>query len=120
MPRKLARSFEFAFLGIKYLLTTQRNMRIHLIIAVGVVITSILLKVSLVEHAVIVVCIFLVLITEMLNTAIEEAINLLIKKHNLHAKLAKDISAAATLFAGICAIIVGCLVLGPRLLAIIW
>ena len=118
MPRKLKRSFDFAFTGVGYLLKTQRNMRIHIIIGTFVMVLSTLLKISLVEYVMVVLAIFLVLVTEMLNTAIEEAINLLIKKHNLHAQLAKDISAAATLFAGICAIIVGCLVLGPRILAI--
>lgn len=98
------------------MITTQRNMCIHIIIGIIVAALSILLGLSLIEYALVVFAIFLVLIVEMLNTSIEEAINLLYKKHNLHAKLAKDISAAATLFAGICAIIVGCLVLIPKLI----
>jgi diacylglycerol kinase (ATP) len=116
MPRKFAKSFEYAFAGLHYIFTTQRNMRIHIIAALGAIGLSLLLRLSLVEFAVVFLACFLVMITEMLNTAIEEAINLLYKQHDLHAQLAKDVSAAATLFAGICAIIIGGLVLLPKIM----
>ena len=119
MPRKLFKSFSFALAGVRYMLLTQRNMRIHLYVGVGVIVAGILLRLTNFEMALVIFAMFLVFTVEMLNTSIEEAINLLYKKHALHAKLAKDISAAATLFAGICAIIVGCLVLIPRLITLV-
>ena len=115
MPRKFAKSFEFAFHGIHYLFTTQRNFRIHLIVGIGAVLISALLRLSLPEFALVVLAVFLVLVAEMVNTAIEEAVNLLVKQHDLHAKRAKDIAAAATLLAGICAIICGGLVWIPKI-----
>ena len=119
MPRKFVKSFEYALDGIRYIVATQRNMRIHLIVGCGAIALSAILRVSLAEFAIVTFAVFLVMITEMLNTAIEEAINLLFKQHNLHAKLAKDIAAAATLFAGLCAIIIGCLVLLPRIIPLL-
>src|SRR4051812_22288061 len=73
LPRRIARSFRFAFEGLFYLFRTQRNARIHLIIAVVACVLSAWLRISRVEWAIIVLMIAIVLILEGLNTAIEAA-----------------------------------------------
>ena len=76
------RSFEHAYRGLIYAVRTQRNMRIHVIIAVLVLIASLLVGVTKLELAVLVLVILLVLVTEMFNTAVEFAVDLVTKEYH--------------------------------------
>jgi diacylglycerol kinase len=117
-PRiNLARSFYFAFAGLFYLLRTQRNARIELVVALVVCALAWWLKVTRVEWAVLVVMIALVLILEGLNTAVEAAVDLASPEIHPLAKVAKDISAGMVLVAAIASVIVGLLILAPPLVA---
>ncbi len=112
---KLARSFYFAFVGLFFLVRTQRNARIELLIgglACGV---GIWVKIGRVEWAVIIFTIALVLILEGLNTAIEAAIDLASPEVHPLAKAAKDLAAGMVLIAAIASVGVGLLILGPPL-----
>ncbi len=108
-------SFEHAYHGLLYTLRTQRNMRIHMVIATLVLIVSLLLGVSKLELAVLILTILLVLITEMFNTALEFTVDLFTKEYHPLAKLAKDVSAGAVLIASIGAVMIGWLILGDNL-----
>lgn len=114
---RIVRSFRFAFAGLWYLLRTQRNARIHVIIGAGACALGAWLGISRVEWAVIVFTIALVLILEGLNTAVEAAIDL--ASPNVHplAKAAKDLAAGMVLIAAIASVAVGLLILGPPLWA---
>jgi diacylglycerol kinase (ATP) len=94
---------------------TQRNMRIHVIIATLVLVASLLVGVRKLELAVLVLVILLVLITEMFNTALEFAVDLATKEYHPLAKLAKDVSAGAVLVSSVGAVLVGYLVLADNL-----
>jgi diacylglycerol kinase (ATP) len=111
----IPRSFEHAYRGLIYVVRTQRNMRIHVIIAALVLIASLLVGVSKVELAVLVLVILLVLVTEMFNTAMEFAVDLVTKEYHPLAKLAKDVSAGAVLSSSVGAVLVGYLVLADNL-----
>lgn len=113
----LIRSFGFAFEGISYLIRTQRNVRIELAIGVVALLVAGWVRVTPVEWAVLVLTISLVLALEALNTAIELAVTLASPERHPLAKAAKDVSAAMVLIAAIASIIVGALVLGPRLMS---
>ncbi len=103
-------SFNRALKGIFYVFKTQRNMRIHLLIALVVLAISVFLNLDKKEVIIISLTIFLVLITEMFNTAVELAVNLITEKFHPLAKIVKDITAGAVLFASINAILVGYLI----------
>ncbi|MFB0527196.1 MAG: diacylglycerol kinase [bacterium] len=103
-------SFNRAVKGIFYVFKTQRNMRIHLLIALVIVAISIFLNLDIKEVIILSFTIFLVLITEMFNTAVELAVNLVTDKFHPLAKTVKDITAGAVLFASINAILVGYLI----------
>jgi diacylglycerol kinase len=121
-PRRrhgLAASFGFAFQGVEYLFRTQRNARIHLAIAAAVCLLAAWLRVTRVEWAVLVLTIACVIILEGLNTALEAAVDLASPQINPLAKTAKDVSAGMVLIAAIAAILVGTIILGPRLLALL-
>jgi diacylglycerol kinase (ATP) len=109
------RSFEHAYRGLVFAVRTQRNMRIHVIIATLVLVASLLVGVRKLELAVLVLVILLVLITEMFNTALEFAVDLATKEYHPLAKLAKDVSAGAVLVSSVGAVLVGYLVLADNL-----
>src|SRR5438094_10504857 len=78
-PRRapsLIDSFNYAFEGIIHVLRTQRNLRIHFLAAVAVLIVALYLDVSKIELMALLLAIAFVLITEMVNSAIEGAIDL--------------------------------------------
>jgi len=108
--RTLLESFNFAVEGIIHVLRTQRNMRIHFGVAVGVLIAALAFDVSRLELIALLLAIAFVLIAEMLNTAIEAAVDVASTSFDPMAKLAKDIGAGAVLIAAINAIAVGYLV----------
>src|ERR1035437_321836 len=112
----LLSSFKYAFMGIYYALKFNRNIRIHFVAAILVIIASIYFKVNAVEMGIVGVMILLVICTEMINTAIEEMVNLLINEHRQEAKIAKDVSAGMVLLTTIGSIIVGDLVFTPHII----
>src|SRR3712207_3412740 len=111
----VAQSFDHAYRGLIYAVRTQRNMRIHVIISVLVLVASLLVGVSKIELALLVLVILLVLITEMFNTALEFAVDLVTKEYHPLAKLSKDVSAGAVLASSVGAVLVGYLILANNL-----
>ena len=109
------RSFRFAFGGIGYALRTQRNARVHVVIACLVIAAGIYFRISAVEWAVLALTIGFVFSAEMLNTVAELAVDLLTQHYHPMAKVAKDVGAGAVLVAAIAAAGVGVAVFGPRL-----
>jgi diacylglycerol kinase (ATP) len=103
-------SFNYAFEGIIHVLRTQRNMRIHFLVAVIVLVAALAINVNRLELIALLLAIAFVLIAEMLNTAIEGAIDVATTSFDPMAKLAKDIAAGAVLIATINAVAIGYLV----------
>jgi diacylglycerol kinase (ATP) len=108
--RTLLESFNFAVEGIIHVLRTQRNMRIHMLAAVIVLVAALATSVTRLELIALLLAISFVFITEMLNSALEQAIDVSTTSFDPLAKLAKDIAAGAVLIATLNAIAVGYLV----------
>ena len=113
-PPGLFDSFNFAFEGIIHVLRTQRNMRIHFAVAVVVLVVAIATDVTKLELIALLLAIAFVLIAEMINTAIEGAIDVATSSFDPMAKLAKDMAAGAVLIAAINAVAVGYLVFSGK------
>ena len=111
----VARSFEHAYRGLIYAVRTQRNMRFHVVVAALVLVASLLVGVSELELAVLVLVIVVVFVTEMINTALEFAVDLVTKEYHPLAKLSKDVSAGAVLVSSVGAVLVGYLILADNL-----
>ena len=109
-PPSLVESFNYAFHGIIHVLRTQRNMRIHFSVAVLVLIAALAWGVDRLELIVLLLAIAFVLIAEMVNTAVEAAVDVATTSFDPMAKLAKDIAAGAVLIATAVAVAVGYLV----------
>src|SRR5690349_5026902 len=103
-------SFNYALEGIIHVLRTQRNLRIHFGIAIIVLGAAVALGVKRDELILLLLAIAFVLVAEMVNSAIEGAIDVSTTSFDPNAKLAKDIAAGAVLIASITAIGVGYLV----------
>lgn len=108
--RPLLKSFNWAIEGIVYAVRTQRNMRIHLVAGVIVLVVALVLGVSRTEFLVLLFTVAMVLVAELINTAIEATIDLIATTYDPLAKIAKDVAAAAVLVSSIAAIFVGYLI----------
>jgi diacylglycerol kinase (ATP) len=106
----LLESFNFALEGIIHVLRTQRNMRIHFAAAAAVLVAAVAIGVSRIELIALLLAIAFVLIAEMINTAIEGAVDVSTTSFDPNAKLAKDIAAGSVLIATVNAIAIGYLV----------
>jgi len=112
-PRRapsIVESFNYAFQGIIHVLRTQRNMRIHFGAAALVLVAAIVLGVDKLELIALLLAIAFVLIAEMINTAVEAAVDVATTSFDPMAKLAKDIAAGSVLIATAVAVAVGYLV----------
>ena len=109
-------SFKYAWAGVSYAFATQRNFRIHTFIGILAVSLGAFLEIRAIEMAVIVMTCAIVMVLELLNTAIESVVDLTVKQtyHEL-AKIAKDCAAGAVLISAIAAVIVAACILLPPL-----
>jgi diacylglycerol kinase (ATP) len=107
-------SFNFAFEGIIHVLRTQRNLRIHFAIAFVVLVAALIVNVTKLELIALLISVTFVLIAEMLNSALEAAIDIATTSFDPMAKLAKDIAAGAVLIAAVNAVAVGYLVFAGK------
>jgi diacylglycerol kinase (ATP) len=111
----LLESFNYAFEGIIHVLRTQRNMRIHFVAAAVVLVAALATGVSKLELIALLLAIAFVMIAEMINTAIEGAVDVSTTSFDPNAKLAKDIAAGAVLIATVNAVAVGYLVFSGQI-----
>lgn len=112
--RKFFKSFQFAVDGIIHCFKTERNFKIHVLIAFTVVLAGILTGLSPMEWYIISVFIGGVLALELINTAIERMVDLITKEYEPLAKQAKDLAAGAVLGFALASAIVGLLIFIPK------
>ena len=115
-PRiSLIDSFNYAFQGVIHAVRTQRNMRIHMLVAIGVLVAAVAVGVSQDELIALILAIAFVLITEMINSAVEGAIDVATTSFDPLAKLAKDMAAGAVLISTLTAASIGFLIFSHRI-----
>jgi diacylglycerol kinase len=104
------RSFRYAYEGLKYALATQRNMKFHFFVSFVALISALFFHISKIEILFIILAIVLVIMTELINTAIEQTVDLAMPNQHPVAKIAKDLAAASVLAAAAFAVAVGAIV----------
>ena len=109
-----------AWEGLSYALKSQRNLQIHIVVGILAVVAAVAMDFSRVEVVLVVLTACLVILGEMLNTALEFALNLLESRHHPVVRAAKDLAAGGVLAAVAGSILVGALLYGPRLWALLW
>jgi diacylglycerol kinase (ATP) len=108
-------SIQYALDGIKYILETQQNARIHLFFTLAVFILGFLFRITRMEWIALVLTIGLVWAAELFNTAVEVMVDLISPERRITAKICKDISAGSVLVTASISILVGLLIFGPLL-----
>jgi len=116
---KRVKSFKYALQGLKVLLLEEHNSRIHLVAAIIVIIAGFLLKISLMEWALLSIVIGSVFISELFNSALENLSNHLSPGQNENIGKVKDLAAAAVLVSAITAVVIGCVILLPKIISCI-
>lgn len=113
-------SFKYAWAGVRYAFNTQRNFRIHTTIGILAISLGFFLHIKPIEMSVIVMTCAIVMVLELINTAIEAVVDLTVKQtyHEL-AKIAKDCAAGAVLISAIAAVLVAAFILLPPLLQLV-
>lgn len=113
-------SFKYAWAGLSYTFSTQRNFRIHTVIGSVALSLGLALQLQPVELAVIALTSGLVLVMELLNTALEAVVDLTVQRtyHDL-AKIAKDCAAAAVLVSAMAAVIIAGFLIIPPLMVVL-
>lgn len=109
-----------SFKGIRLALKSERNIRVHFVIAMMVITSGIVLKFSPAEFCLMLIAIALVIIAEMVNSAIEFSLDAIF--HNRYSKLvgmAKDIAAGAVMIATFISLAIGILLFGSKIISLL-
>mgnify|MGYP000108172623 FL=1 len=93
--------------GIIYSATTQRNIRIQLVLAVIVMVLSLFYGLNTAEFLCLLFAVFMVIFAELINTAIETVVDLFVDVYHPKAKISKDVAAGAVVSAACNALVVG-------------
>ncbi len=116
--KKWVDSVNNAIEGILYALKTQRHLRCHFYLAVTVFILSHILGVGRTDFLIISIAVILVLLAEMINTAIEYVVDMISPEHSEKARIAKDVSAGAVFITAFGAAVLGYIILFPYLVSV--
>lgn len=114
--RKLLESFGYAYAGVVHAFKYNQNIRIHFGMAIIVALVSLYFQISGFEMGILGLTILLVIASEMINTSIEEMVDLITTEHRKEAKTAKDVAAGMVLVTASGSVIVGILVFIPHIL----
>ncbi|WP_239749187.1 diacylglycerol kinase family protein [Mammaliicoccus sp. H-M34] len=113
---KFINRFKFPLAGLITILKKDRNFILHLVFAIIVIIVSLILNLNQNEWLWIILAIFSVLITEILNTSVEYVVDMYTDKYHALAKHAKDTAALAVLMSSIMAAIIGIIIFLPKII----
>ncbi|WP_288529171.1 diacylglycerol kinase family protein [uncultured Secundilactobacillus sp.] len=117
--KSFAQSFKHALDGLKSLVLTERNFRKHLVLAALAVLLGAVLRLSINAWLWVALAVFFVFSAEVLNTVVESIVDLLVgNRYDDAAKKAKDVAAAGVLLSALFAVLIGCLVYIPAVLAL--
>ncbi|MBP3894805.1 MAG: diacylglycerol kinase family protein [Atopobiaceae bacterium] len=113
------RSFLFALQGFRTAVATERNIKVMLGGFVFAVVMGIILRIDAIGWACVLICCGAVIVTELVNTAIETIVDLVSPEFHPLAGRAKDIAAAASWTMSLTSVLVGLIVYGRALLALL-
>jgi diacylglycerol kinase len=109
------KSIGFAVEGIATFFKTQHNAWIHAVATVIVILAGFALRVSITEWCFLIIAIVMVMLAEMINTAIEFLTDRVSTEYHPLAKKVKDVAAGAVLFAALAAVVIGVIIFLPKL-----
>lgn len=117
--KRFTSSFVYAWTGVKHAVIHEQNLKFHFIIAPVVITLAFALNIPFVEKLILLVVIGIVISLEMINTALERAVDLVTKEYHPLARVVKDVSAGAVLIFSIFAVIIGILIFYQSIIQLI-
>lgn len=108
--RRLNDSVKDALRGIFHVFRSERNMRIHVIAGLVVIVVAGVLDVPRIEYMILILTIGMMFVAELINTAFEEVVNLITEEYHPLAGTVKNIAAGAVLIAALTALGIGYIV----------
>lgn len=114
--KKLINSFKYAFTGMWSAYKSERNMKIHIAVAILLILFGVFLQISTYEWIACTVCFAMVIGAEMFNTAIETVVDIAMPKNDERAKKAKDVAAGGVLVFAIGSAIIGSIIFIPKII----
>ncbi len=109
----------YALRGFYFTLRSQRNFRIHTLVGAGVLVLGVAFRFSRVEMVLLILTVSIVMMGELLNTALELTLNLLEARNHPVAKAAKDAAAGGVLLAVVGSVVIGLFLFGSHLLRLL-
>lgn len=116
--KKIVNSFKYAIDGILTSLKCERNMKIHFVVMILVIIAGFIFRISILEWIICIILFAGVISGELFNTAIENLVDIVMPYKHEKAKIVKDVSAGAVLVWAIGAAIIGLIIFVPKVLEI--
>lgn len=116
--KRFFNSFKYSFDGLKYAYLNEQSLTIHISVAIVVILAGILLKITQMQWLFILMCIGIIMATELINTSIEATIDLISPEYNQLAKIAKDTASAAVFVFSFVALSGGLIIFIPKLFAL--
>ena len=105
--------------GISYVTKNEKNFKREIALGIIALILSYILKIDKIEFIIVLTMICLVLTTEIINTAIERAVDLVTKEYHELTRIAKDVSAGSVLVTSIFALIIGIIIFIPKIITLL-
>ena len=105
--------------GISYVTKNEKNFKREIALGIIALILSYILKIDKIEFIIVLTMICLVLITEIINTAIERTVDLVTKEYHELARIAKDVSAGSVLVTSIFSLIIGIIIFIPKIIILL-
>ena len=117
--KRCIRSFGYSFEGIAYAYKHEQSMVIHFILTIVAIVLGLVLEINAIEWLLIFIALGVVLVVELLNTAIEAVVDLVTLDIHPLAKIAKDTGSAATFIMGLITAIIGAIIFLPKIIALL-
>jgi diacylglycerol kinase (ATP) len=113
--KRLVSGFRFAIKGFRTAVLGQRNLRFHLVVGSIVIVAGFVFNISVMEWCILLLCIGFVVSAELVNTAIEELVNMISPERKEQAGKIKDIAAGAVLWAAMISALIGVIIFDTRI-----
>ena len=113
--KRLLKSFIYALRGLLKVLREEQNLKIQATVAILVIIAALSLRISGLEWCLLILAIGLVILTEIINSAVERVTDVLKPRINGYVKEIKDVMAAAVMIASLAALVIGLIIFLPYL-----
>lgn len=112
--KNIFHSFKYAFSGLKYGIINTKNLHVDFVVALLVIICGFVFQISITEWLIVLLCFALVMSLELMNTALEEVVNLASPDIHPLAKISKDVAAGSVLMSAIISAVIGLIIFIPK------